>query len=236
MTDIFTEVDESVRQAKLATWWSRWRPFIFVGVAALIGAVALNEFVLKPGAERSATARALELETAVKALEEGEYDTARTAFEAIAAAGTELSPIASHFLAQVQFEGGGDVAGAAATLAATGAVDGGPFERIAVLKSAYLTADTISLAELEARLGTLASDDSALGALSRELIAAKAYQAGDVARARTLFNQLKFDAAAPAGVIERADIALAAMPLTATETQAPPAELPAPTQTEEPGQ
>lgn len=236
MTDIFTEVDESVRQAKLATWWSRWRPFIFIGVAALIGAVALNEFVLKPGAERTAAARALELENAVKALEEGEYETARAAFEAIVASGSDLSPIASHFLAQVQFEGGGDLAGAAATLAATGNAEGGPYERLAVLKAAYLTADSLTLAELETNLGALVADDSALGALSRELVAAKAFQSGDIARARTMYNQLKFDAAAPAGAVERAEIALAAMPLDAPANTAPPAELPAPTQTEETGQ
>ncbi len=236
MTDIFTEVDESVRQAKLESWWARWRPFVFVGVAALIGAVALNEFVLKPGAERATTARALELENAVKALEDGDYDVARQGLEAIIAADTDLSPIASHFLARVQFEGGGDVAGAASTLAAAGDLEGGPFERLAVLKAAYLTADTVSLADLEAKLGPLVADDSALGALSRELVAAKAFAAGDIRRARTLYNQLKFDAAAPAGVVARADVALAAMPLMTTEAQAPPAEPPAPTQPEDPGQ
>ena len=59
MSDIFTEVDESMRQAKLATWWARWRPFVYGAVAVLIGAVAVNEFVVRPQAEAAQAARAL---------------------------------------------------------------------------------------------------------------------------------------------------------------------------------
>jgi DNA-binding SARP family transcriptional activator len=49
-------------------------------------------------------------------------------------------------------------------------------------------------------LGDMKEEETALGALSRELIAAKAYAEGDAARARTAYNRLKFDAAAPQGV------------------------------------
>jgi hypothetical protein len=114
------------------------------------------------------------------------------------------------------------------TLAAIGGTEGGPYERLALLKAAYFRADTLTLPELEATLGTLATEDTAMGALSRELIAAKAYASGDIARARTEYNRLKFDAAAPAGVVQRAEIALAAIPVAADETApAAPTETPA---------
>ena len=75
-----------------------------------------------------------------------------------------------------------------------------------------------------------------MGALSRELVAAKAYATGDVARARTEYNRLKFDAAAPAGVVQRAEIALAAIPVAAEEpAPAVPTETPA-VETPETGQ
>lgn len=232
MTDIFTEVDEGVRQEKLASWWIRWRPFIYGAVAVLVGSVAINEFILKPQAASARAARALELENAVKALEDGQYEEAEAAFRAIVESKSKLAPLAAHYLAQTQLEGRGDAAAAAETLAAIGGTEGGPYERLALLKAAYFRADTLSLSELEVTLGALVSEDSALGALARELVAAKAYAEGDIARARTEYNRLKFDAAAPAGVVQRAEIALDAIPLppeTAPETTAPdeaPAEEP----------
>jgi hypothetical protein len=227
LTDIFTEVDEGVRQQKLASWWSRWRPFVYGAVAALIGSVAINEFILKPQAETARAARALELENAVKALEDGQYEEAEAAFKAIVDSQSKLAPLAAHYLAQTQIEGRGDAAAAAETLAAIGGTEGGPYERLALLKSAYHRADALTMAELEATLGTLVTDDSGLGALARELVAAKAYATGDLARARTEYNRLKFDAAAPQGVIQRAEIALDAIPVAAETAPA----VPAPTET-----
>jgi len=232
LTDIFTEVDESVRQEKLASWWAKWRPFVYGAVVVLVGSVAINEFVLKPQAEAAQAARTAELEAAVKALEEGQYEEAAAAFQAIVDGGSKLAPMAAHYLAQTQIEGMGDPAAAAAT----GGTEGGPYERLALLKSAYYSADAQTLPELEATLGSLVTEDSALGALARELVAAKAYATGDIARARTEYNRLKFDAAAPEGLVQRAEIALDAMPLAPETTAEPetPAEAPVTPQAEEP--
>lgn len=236
MTDIFSEVDQNVREERLAGLWVRWRPFVYGSVAVLIGSVAINEFLIKPQAEAARAARSAELEAAVKALEDGQYEEAEAAFKAIVAKESKLSPLAAHYLAQVQLEGRGDAAAAAETLAAIGGTQGGPYERLALLKTAYFRADTLTLPELEATLGTLVTEDTAMGALSRELVAAKAYATGDVARARTEYNRLKFDAAAPAGVVQRAEIALAAIPVAAEEpAPAVPTETPA-VETPETGQ
>lgn len=236
MTDIFQEVDQNVREEKLASLWQRWRPFVYGGVALLIGGVAVNEFILKPQADAARAARALELENAVKALEDGRYGEAQAALKAIVASESKLAPLAAHYLAQTQLEGGGDAAAAAETLAAIGGTEGGPYERLALLKAAYFRADTLTLPELETTLGTLPTEETAMGALARELLAAKAYAVGDIARARTEYNKLKFDAAAPEGVIQRAELALDAIPVpeqAATETPAP-AEAPTEATAEQP--
>jgi hypothetical protein len=236
LTDIFSEVDQNVREERLAGLWVRWRPFVYGSVAVLVGSVAINEFLIKPQAEAARAARSAELEAAVKALEDGQYEEAEAAFKAIVAKESKLSPLAAHYLAQVQLEGRGDAAAAAETLAAIGGTQGGPYERLALLKTAYFRADTLTLPELEATLGALVTEDTAMGALSRELVAAKAYATGDVARARTEYNRLKFDAAAPAGVVQRAEIALAAIPVAAEEpAPAVPTETPA-VETPETGQ
>ena len=149
----------------------------------------------------------------MKALEEGRYEEAQAAFQAIVGSGSRLAPLAAHYLARTQLEGGGDAEAAAATLASIGGTEGGPYERLALLKAAYFRADTLTMPELEATLGSLVTEDTALGAMARELIAAKAYAIGDIARARTEYSRLKFDAAAPQGVVQRAEIALDAIPV-----------------------
>ena len=230
MSDIFEEVDESLRQEKIESAWKRYRPFVYGGAALLIGGVALNEFVLRPQAEKTRAARALAFETAETQLKDGDYAEAEAAFRAIVEGDSGLSPLAANYLAQTLYEGSGDAAGAEKVLEAAGTADGTPFERIALLKAAYAKADTVSLADLETSLGELKDENSALGALARELIAAKAYAEGDIGRARTEFNRLKFDASAPEGVVRRADIALAAIPTppatdeTDTAPEATPAE------------
>lgn len=238
MSDIFTEVDEGIRQEKLGTLWKKWRPFVYGGVAALIIGVAVNEFVLAPQAEARREARALALENGIRALEDARYAEAEEAFTKIMNEDAKLAPLAAHFLAQTKYEGGGDAAGAAELLASVGGVEGGPYERLALLKSAYFKADALSLADLETTLGSLVTDDSTVGALARELVAAKAYEVGDFARARTEYNRLRLDAFAPQGLVRRAEVALAAIPVqTGTEeaTEAAPAEA-APAEPQETGQ
>lgn len=249
MSDIFEEVDESIRQDRLEIWWKRYQFFVYGAVALIIAAVAVNEFVIAPRAEAARTARALELETALSELHNGSYAAAESAFAELADGGSKLAPLAANYLAQVRFEGGGDADGAAEALAAIGAVEASPFDRLALLKKAYFKADGQSMTELEATLGSLVEDEGPLGALARELVAAKAFATGDTARARTEFNRLRFDAAAPAGVKRRAELALAAIPAVEaaepvlgaaneaqeTETEAP-APAPAPAESEETGQ
>lgn len=222
MSDIFEEVDDSLRQDKIETAWKRYRLFVYGGAALLIGAVALNEFVIHPHFAEVRTTRALAFEQAETQLVEGDYADAQAGFRELVGEESSLSPLAANYLAQTLYEGSGDAAGATEVLEAAGKADGSPFERVALLKAAYAKADTVSLAELETLLGDLKEEETNLGALARELIAAKAYAEGDAARARTAYNRLKFDAAAPQGVVRRAEVALAAIPIPAeTGTEAP---------------
>lgn len=220
MSDIFDEVEESLRQDKMEGLWKRYRPFIYGAAALLVGAVALNEFVLRPQAEQARAERARAFENALTLLDEDNYTEAEAAFRELAEGNGKIAPLAAQYLAQTQYEGGGDSNGATRTLSSVAAVEGSPFERLSILKTAYYSVDTQSMADLEATLGSLVEDEGPLGALARELIAAKAFETGDIARARTEFNRLRFDAAAPEGVKRRAEIALAAIPAAPAEEAA----------------
>ena len=250
MSDIFGEVDESLRQDKLEGWWGRYQYFVYGAFGLILVAVAVNEFVLIPRIEAARAARALELEKGLSELHNGSYVEAQSAFSDLAEGGSKMAPLAANYLAQTLYEGGGDAKGAADALAAIGTVEGGPYERLALLKNAYFLADGQSMVELEATLGSLVDDEGPLGALARELVAAKAFATGDNARARTEFNRLRYDAAAPEGVKRRAELALAAIPAAAETLEAPaeaapetpdtvteaPAPAPAPAESEETGQ
>ena len=212
MSDIFDEVEESIRQDKMEGLWKRYRPFIYGAAALLVGAVALNEFVLRPQAEQARNERALAFETALNLLENDQYVEAEAAFRELAEGNGKIAPLAAQYLAQTQYEGGGDATSATRTLSAAAAVEGSPYERLSILKTAYFSVDTQSMQDLEATLGSLVEDEGPLGALARELVAAKAFETGETARARQMFNRLRFDAAATGGVKRRAEIALEAIP------------------------
>jgi hypothetical protein len=142
---------------------------------------------------------------------------------------SDLSAMAANYLARVRLEGGGDLAGAEAALSSQAKSDGGPFERLATLKTAYAKAESLSLAELEALLGGLLADEDGLGILAKELIAAKAYEEGDYARARREFSYLRFAPNAPQGVVIRSQVALAVLPVIPVleeETLDVPADIP----------
>lgn len=236
MSDIFEEVDESIRQDRISKLWKQYGMFVWLAAGLLIAAVAYNEYRQSRLGE-DALARGSALDAALVQLDDGKYVEATASLQALVDAKTPMSPLAAHYLAQAKYKGGGDTEGAAAVLVGIGAVDGEPYEKLALLKAAYLRADTLNAEELEAMLGGLIADEGALGALSRELMAAKMYALGDIAGARTAFNRLKFEPAAPNGVRERAEIALAAMP-AAPEAETPttpetPAETAAPVEIEE---
>lgn len=230
MADIFEEVDENVRKDKAAEAWEKYGIYVWALAAIFIAAVAIKEF-LDWQAGNVAQERMLSFEAAVEALEGGEYAEAEAGLQAIVDEGTSLSPLAAHYLAQTKLTGMGDADAAGNILSQAGDAAGNPFEKLALLKSAYYKADALSLTELETLLGSLIDDDGPVGAMAQELIAAKVYESGDVPRARTLYNRLKFDPAAPEGVRIRSDLALAAIPVEAAPDPAAPtidAPVPAP--------
>ncbi len=222
MSDIFQEVEEGVRQDRFMRLWRRFGFLAWGGALAILVAVAANEYF----SAQSTTVRQSRmeaLESALAALEAGDYATAQTGFAALAREDTPLSAMAAHYLAKARLEGGGDAAGAAEALRAA-AGDGGPLQTLAALKAAYLQADRLTLEALEAELAPLLGRDGPEAALARELLAAKAYAAGDAARARSEYALLRFSPNATQGVIQRAEAALAAIPAPAPAADPEPAE------------
>ena len=221
MADIFEEVDESLRKDDTAEWWKKYGIFVWMAGLAIVAAVAFREW------SSYQTAKVIEeqvelFETARASLAAGDYPEAQRLFEEITNSDSKISPLAAQFLAKAFYEGNGDAARAVQVLEQNRADAGdGPIERISRLKAAYLQTETMNLAELEAYLGDLTSETTAIGAFALELVAAKAFRDGDLEGARTEFSYLTFAPNAPQGVTQRAETALSVLPAPAAPVVTP---------------
>ncbi len=214
MADIFEEVEDSLRQDKLTVAWKKYGFFAYLAAALLIGGVALSQY-LQSQAKEKITADTIVLEAALSDLDASEYQASGDALAELTASDARLAPIAAHYLAKVRLDGNGDALAAADVLTVAAASSEGPAAKLALLKSAYLMADTMTRTELEAKLSDLRRDEAAFtafDALALELIAAKALEEGDVEFARTEFNYLRLAPNVPSGVATRASRALATLP------------------------
>lgn len=225
MADIFEEVEEEVRKDKLGELWQRYGWIVWLTAVAIVGFVAFSEW-RSSQLDSQNRARVAELNSALTALEDGNYGEAQAQLQAIVDADTQLSPLAANLLAQARLVGSGDRDGAARALAEVAEADGQAYQQLALLKSVYLRAESMTLADMEAELSALIATESQLGALAEELLAAKAFSEGDFARARRDYNRLMIAVNAPAGLQQRARIALDAIPRASAEPDPVPSPEP----------
>ena len=223
LSDVFEEVEEGLRSDKATDLWAKYSPVVYVLGFLIIAAVGFNEY-RQWKSDQAKASRIMVFEAARKALESGDYAAAEDGFRQLTDEGSKLSPLAANFLARVRLEGGGDVAGSQAALSAEATGTGHPFERLALLKLAYSRSKEMSLPELEAFVADLVNGKDSFAILAQELIAAKAYESGDLARARKEFSYLRFAPDVPQGVLERAQMALSVIPVT-PETESTPSDL-----------
>lgn len=222
MSDIFEEVEESIRQDRVSIWWKKYGVFVWAFGLLIIAAVGYREWAIYQNS-KAIEAQVEIFEEGRAHLAAGDYGQAQTVLKELVDADNGIAPLAAQYLAKAYYDGNGDVDLAADVLRGKGTLDG-PIERVAFLKSIYLRADKMSLTELESALGSLPKEPTALGALALELIAAKALKEGDLDRAREEFSFLRFASNVPSGVAQRAEIALSVIPVP--EAGAAPLEAP----------
>jgi hypothetical protein len=92
---------------------------------------------------------------------------------------------------------------------------------LARLRAAYIAADSETREQLSARLKPVVDRKGAFAPLAKELLAARAWEAGDGAAARTAYSVLQLDLNAPEGVRTRAGQAIAVIDAAATKSKTP---------------
>lgn len=210
MSDIFDEVEENVKADKLSKFWKIAGPFALGGSIAIVGMVgAKSYFDDKTAKELEQNGRAFEL--GLKSLEVQDLEGARNQFGEVLSTESGFAALSAQYLAQAELEMAGDTV-AAANVLETASGGSGALSNLAKLKAAYFLADTKSLAEVEAALGDLLANEGGFGALAQELVASKAFEEGDMDRARSEYLALTLKLNAPAGVQRRASEALAVIP------------------------
>jgi hypothetical protein len=230
VTDAFEEVEESLRQDRMGMLWRTYAPWLAGAAVALILAVAGYQ-VWRLIGEQNVEKEAKIFSRVMDDIEKKNTTAARAELNKLAADKGGFAALAGHVLAGLDEN---DPKLAAAHLQAAVDQKSGLMSDLALLKLAYVKADTATLPELEALVAPLEKKGGPMAALSKELIAAKAAATGDVERARRDYQALALDLDAPQAMQQRVAQAMnllppapAAKPAEAAAPAAPAASAPA---------
>lgn len=230
MSDIFREVDEEVRREQYSALWKRFGPLI-IGAAVLVVVFVAGW----RGWEWYEAKRAAEIgESYFAALDlasTGEHLEASEAFAELSESGEAYATLAALRRAAELAEGGDRDAAVAAydEVAEDGSVSS-LLRGLARIRAGYLLVDTADPAELRDRMdGYLSNDESPWRNAAREIQGLAAYRAGDHEEASALFEQILADPAAPADLLQRAQMMFTLLAAGAPDAipAAEPAEAPA---------
>ena len=226
MADIFQEVDEDMRREEYARLWKRYGALIIAGCFALV-LVSAGMVIWRNYRSHVRQAASLKYEAIVHAGEDNQKPLSVDDAKRLAAIEPSLT---AGYRVLAEFERAGalvrDKSYAQAiqlfdTLAKDGAVPS-ELRVIAALKSAYLQAESLSLADMRARLQAFAAPESAFRFSADELLAYVALRTGDLKAARDYYDAILSDPAAPDGVRQRSQY-MAGLVAGKLPPEAPPA-------------
>jgi len=209
--NIFREIDEELRTDRMRALWRRFAPFVIGGAVAIVALVAINEGWSWYTRSQSAAASE-ELYAAYDAAEAGNIDEAISQLDALAADGSGGYPVLAEFRKAALLAERGDTAGAVAAYDSLANTQSNPrLRELALLLAANLLVDSGSLADVEARIGTLATEDSQMRRVAGELLGLAQYKAGEFAAAEESFETVLNDPLAQSGIRNRMAYYLAQM-------------------------
>jgi hypothetical protein len=222
VTDVFEEVEEQIRQDRYITFFKKWGLWLAVGFGLILAGMAAG-ILWRNYQEQSRRENSEAFAAIITNLQEGRLDDAKTGLEAFDGRNEGVYRAFSMMAEAAILVEQGDLAGAIEKFDAAAEVSSNPIVRdSARLRAAYLAADTQDFAALETRLVPLLEDQTAgeISAAARELLAIEAWEAGQVDRARDLFDQLALDVNTPDAIRQRAEAMAPAVlgPAAAPET------------------
>ncbi len=209
MSDIFREVDEDLRREQFRRLWERFAPYV-IGLAVLIVAATAGYRFWGYWQDRQAQTTGDRFIAAVELAAEGQHDEAVAALEAVAADGSGGYPVLAGFRIAAEKAAAGDTAGAIAEYDAIAAASGTPEEvrNLARLRAALLVVDEVDFADLEGRIGDLATVGNPWRHTAREILGLGAWRAGDYPAAKRYFDDIANDQETPQDLRQRSQLML----------------------------
>ena len=203
---ILREIEEDLREERLASIWKRFGPLVIGGAAVLVVGVAVFQF-WRGHVQDTNLAAGRAFDTAQELALNGDEAAARQAFDALASDGPDGYALLARFrTAQLSAAAGESDAARAAfrTIATDPAVDTA-YRDLAVLRAAIIGLDAgVNADTLIAELAPLATGTNPWRFLAREATALAELNAGDRTGAKSRLDALVADAETPPGIRSRA--------------------------------
>ena len=209
--NIFREVDEELRSDRMRSLWRRFAPFVIGAAVAIVALVAVNEGWSWYTNSQSA-ASSEEFYSALDLAAAGDLDGAQTQLDVVAANGSGGYPILAEFRkARLLAQAGDTTAAVAAYDALANTQSNVRLRELALVLAAGILVDNGTLADVEARIGTIAQDGNPMRRVAGEMLGLAQYKAGDVAAAQASFEAVVNDPLASSQVRNRMAYYLAQM-------------------------
>lgn len=209
--NIFREVDEELRSDRMRALWRRIAPFVIGAAVAIVAIVAVNEgWAWYSNSQSSQSSE--ELYAAIDSASKDDLTAAKAELDTLAANGTGGYPVLAEFAKAALLAKSGDSAGAVAAYDKLANDQSNVrLRELALLQAAAILVDTGTVADVEARVGTIATDGNPMRRVAHELIGLAQFKAGDNEAAKASFEAILNDPLAQEGIRNRVAYYLAAM-------------------------
>ena len=191
--NIFREVDEELRSDRMRALWRRFAPFVIGAAVAVVAIVAVNEGWTWYHSNNAA-ASSDELYKAFDLVEGGDLAAATTQLDAVIANGSGSYPVLAEFRKAGILAREGKTAEAVAAYDKLAKEQSNPrLRELALVLAGTLMVDVGTLADVQARVETIATDGNALRNAAREALGLAQYKAGDLRAAQANFEAVVND-------------------------------------------
>lgn len=222
--NIFQEIDEELRSDRMRALWRRFGPFVIGAAVAVVVIVAVNEGWTWYHANNAAQSSD-ELYAAFDAIDGGDLAAAQTQLDSLIADGSGSYPVLAQFRkAGVLAKEGKTDEAVAAYDALANSQSNTHLRELALVLGGTLMVDAGTLADVESRVGSIATEGSALRNAARETLGLAQYKAGDFAAAQANFEAVVNDPLAQSNVRNRMGYYLAQLLSEGAITEEPAAD------------
>jgi hypothetical protein len=203
------EVNEELRSEQVKAVWTRFGS-VFIGIAILIVVGTIGKVGYEYWHETSASQSGDEFLAALTLSRENKTDEAIAALNTLEKDGYGAYPVLAKMRAATLQAQKGDTAAAVKVFSdiSKDASLPQPMRDAARMRAAYLLVDTGTYEQVSAEAEQLAVPANGMRHSAREALGLAAYKAGDMAKAKTWFQQITDDAETPRNLANRAQMLL----------------------------